>query len=623
LLTICHRYQKIRSAQHFCSIYCYYLVTKAKNITSGTEVQEILLNIFNILSGSRRPKIKSFLKRLRMKTCFCKYFRFLKSNLVVQRHQETLLIVIFYSLSFWLVAVNQGVYWDDWVLYHVAPEWRALAYDQTSRPFLGMLVNFFFLISEEVVFIKIFGFIYFLIPMFVLNGLLKDVKEITEMQRLMIVLFFGLFPVTSSRSSIVIILQYGFSYCLFFIAFGVTRSYLKNRSKLLRGIAIVLFFFSFYMESLLVFFSLVALYIFYFHRNDIVSLKSFVLHCVKYTDFLVLPFVFFFIRLTFFKPHGLYEGYNEISWPGIRMLLGRFFLSFKYTFWDFWTEGLKVFEEQLPLFVIMSLVVFFLLKRNYFVDSSHARKPNIKLILLFLGVGTAFLIIAVFPYAMIGHIPQKNDWNSRHQILIPLSASFLVYYGIELGTFIMHRLVGEGGLLNFSQKTHTQKLLRYVKPTVCSLILALFIVMNNVMSLEYVRDWHKQLSVMYQFENSVIVRNHTSFLFFDHTLHLNANKRGYRSYELTGMMKYVFGDETRFGSSNENAIKNIENMIYYPQHNYSQFVLKPYEYRVYLKPGSYTTTKFSTLETMFDLWFSRKRNNESVRNLISLHYEIM
>ena len=41
------------------------------------------------------------------------------------------------------------------------------------------------------------------------------------------------------------------------------------------------------------------------------------------------------------------------------------------------------------------------------------------------------LFCGVFAYNAVGQQPRLNDWSHRHQLLVPLGASFILFFGLK------------------------------------------------------------------------------------------------------------------------------------------------------------------------------------------------
>ena len=149
------------------------------------------------------------------------------------------------------------------------------------------------------------------------------------------------------------------------------------------------------------------------------------------------------------------------------------------------------------------------------------------------GLGGLFFFFAVFPYLAIG-VEGLNishwDWRGRSQLLVPLGASLLLFYGVQIL------------LAHFGIQSGIRKVFQ-------SLILASFIGLNINYYAEYQGDWFKQQSIIENLRSSEVVKQNTSFLFIDETEHENAHARKYRTMEYTGLLNYAFSDGiTRFGT---------------------------------------------------------------------------
>ncbi len=123
---------------------------------------------------------------------------------------------------------------------------------------------------------------------------------------------------------------------------------------------------------------------------------------------------------------------------------------------------------------------------------------------------------------------------SRNQLLIPLGASFILYYILR----IFFREIG---------------LRTNIKFFFYSILIALFLCTNVFIYLDYQKDWFKQLSLIENFKTSSVMKNNHKFLFTDNTKDLNARGRVYGFYEWNGMMEYIFKDESRFGLNMEES----------------------------------------------------------------------
>jgi hypothetical protein len=236
--------------------------------------------------------------------------------------------------------------------------------------------------------------------------------------------------------------------------------------------------------------------------------------------------VFWGIQKTLFGPSGVYEGYNSLAIAGLSPK--SWILGVKAALFDPVVYSLLPLDLfQIAVVLIGACLLYLLLKK----DVTTAASDNQTDVML-LCVGVLAVFCALFPYVVVGKAPGYWDWVSRHARLIPLGASFVLYYGLR----VIARLVKVKG---------KAVLLAYC------LLLCTFVTGNVKTYGEYWVDWYKALSLIGQFKSSEVIRDHTSFLFRDDATQFNAKKRWLRFYESAALMSVAFGDEKRFGSDDK------------------------------------------------------------------------
>jgi hypothetical protein len=141
----------------------------------------------------------------------------------------------------------------------------------------------------------------------------------------------------------------------------------------------------------------------------------------------------------------------------------------------------------------------------------------------FLVFGLLAFVAGVFPYLAVGKIPAAAEWDSRHQLLTPLGASFMLVYLARL-------------LLALRQQN-----------AVLALVATLFVADNARVWADFQRDWYKQVAVMENLKAMPEVQQGKRFVFEDRARDLDANHRRYRDYEYTGLLQMAFGERTREG----------------------------------------------------------------------------
>lgn len=531
-------------------------------------------------------------------------------NNEINKRKDYILIFILYSFSFGIILLNQGIFWDDWTLYNQNPNDILNSFKEAGA-FLywpGYLYNFLLSLSSGIFLIRLLIFVTYLFSAFFLNYVLSKIMIIDPLSRLFIVLIFALFNINSARIAI-IDSPYAICNFLFFFGFYLIVKFFFRKKFLYRILSLFCFFISFSTNSFLVFYIIPFVYIFYIKREQLIlnkiSFKNFLFllkKAYRYLDFILLPFIFFIIKICFFKPYGLYEGYNNISLKNlnpinfIRAFNGSFFQIFK-------ADYIRLISHPF-LFIIISVIIFIIIKKLYRTDIINFNKKNINHNLFLAGFGLFAFFVGVFPYIAVGIIPNLLDWDSRHQLLIPLGTSFILYYVLKI---LFYELNIKANL----------KIFFY------TFLIALFLCSNIFIYLDYQKDWFKQLSLIENFKENSIFKNSNTFLFTDNTEYLNTLERSYRFYEWTGIMKEAFKDESRFGvdvnqKDNINFFLSFKN---YPQYNFSTYNSGSKEVNIIIEHGEFELSKRNIIKLFYYKYFDKKKYEDSIKKILVLRYD--
>ena len=521
-------------------------------------------------------------------------------KLVKTLSNDWIIITLLYSIAYGLMLFNDGVYWDGWILFNVDNIVVIETFKQAGSPFTGFLHSFL----ENPLIYRLIVFLSYYFSGLLFLFILKQLKEtgINDFQRLILVSLFILFPVNEARVSM-INMPSALCVLLFFIASTCLVKYLRDKYLVYRVVSLLVFFISFQLNSLLVFYLIPFLLIMY-HEKPYLSIYQFFVKNIKYIDFILLPLVYFFLKLVLFTPYGDSSGYNIINAKDILLSPISMIISLYFSFFQ---PIIDSFKYDIVLLSVIAVGIYSFLNSLYEkIESSDNNNSLLKYILF----GVLAFCLAVFPYLAIGRSGMSfgDEFQSRDQVLTPLGAAFILTFGLMI--IFKH----------FEVSLKVQKLL-------FSIFISAFIITNISILLDYQRDWFKQLSIMDNFRSSEVLRNNTCFLFDDKTRDLNAIGRFYRFYEYTGIMKYVYGDEKRFGISTTDFEKSNRNIHHYyerakyPQYNYSNFDFSEPKYKIIIDHGSYNPSLMGTLKTLLYKWINRKEFNRRIKNIVSLRYE--
>jgi len=521
-------------------------------------------------------------------------------------NNSRLIISITYLVAFSFILLNDGLYSDDWVHYDQDFATRMLLFKQHGF-FAYSPVYLYELLLNSLAGVFVSRFLTFLVLLLstlILYSVLKTIKEIEANSRFFLVMFFALFPINIARIYAGHII-WTFSSFFFFVGVWYLSKYLQKRMFVLRLLSVVCFFVSFSTNSLLFFYGLIFLYIVYIDKDTFagsifLKIKKMFLN---YYDFLLIPIVFWIIKNIWFKPQGLYAGYNEVS---LNKLITHPIAEPFYRFFN--VSFLMPSRLSGTLFLlILGFIIGFVFIR--LLVKPLRIFPEVKKDFIFLFLGIVFFFAGAFPYVLVNKLPNTIDVidSSRFQILLPLGVSFILFYLFKCLVDLL-------------------KLNKIFLILICLFYVLLFTKDNLYTYYSCQRDWYKQLSLAENFKDSEIIKGNTAFLFFDETRDLDAKRRYSSYYEWTGLMKFAFGEDTRFaapksnfsggpGGYSEFGVKN-------KQYNISHFKPKQnFDYEVTIKYGSYKISFLSMLKLNYLRIFDNAKFFSNVKNIVSLSYK--
>lgn len=509
-------------------------------------------------------------------------------------------IIFLYFLAFFLLPLNSGIFWDDWTLVGVTPQSIHAEFFDYGIPQQGYLLSFLASIPGGIVLSRVLVFIFFLLAALLLYKILRTIDIIQSEACFFIALIFAVFPVNFARISLATF-PYAFCLFLFFVAWWLISKYLTDKKIIYRILALILLFLSFSLNSLLVYYLLILFYIAYIYRSKITSWRSGLSLIIHHIDLVILPVFYWIIQKVFFPPRDLYQEYNKITLSNLSHLPGQILVAFKTSFFE---PILQSFSHLTLILVILSLIAglgyFFWQRQKSF---SPPKKVKFDLILFFLGI--LLFIIGIFPYLAAGHAPTLYEWSSRHQLLVPLGAGFIIYYFFSILFTIIHQIKWRGPLL--------------------LMLCCLFIGLNVSIYLKFQQDWFKQQSIISHLESSDQIRNSTTILFTDTTVGWNAINRTYRFYEYTGMMRKAYQTETRLGD-NRDVFQSVDS--YLPSTKSDRYNISSYQphkpqYLVTIVPGDLTMSSGETFQLLWLESFNHQEFQKKIPRIISLEFQQM
>ena len=304
--------------------------------------------------------------------------------------------IILYILSWgWSLLRPNTLYWEDWIclqrtvkINECAPSWRGVT------PLVSLLV------STPRLYITFLTFIGFFLAGIFLFEILAKFKQLDLLSKQATVLLFLVIPVYHARISGTVF-TYSVFYFIFFLGWVMILRFKKTRHCALGFLAI---FLSFHLESLLFFVILPFVNFLWLNKVKLLSGKMVQKYRVTAMFFTLMPFLFLFLRTTFWPVKD--KNYRALSFDN-------FVIGF------------------IPIFiasVLLAIVIF-----------SYRKTKTVNIGIALASGGLWILALALFPYFFNGSISGYRSrtayvtvfefraaWRSRHLLLVPLGISLTI-----------------------------------------------------------------------------------------------------------------------------------------------------------------------------------------------------
>lgn len=509
------------------------------------------------------------------------------------------LFALYFIANIFLFLNTDAIYWDDWSLFNHTHDDLVIMFTHVSSEvgyFIAHLHYQLLTIGNGVFSYRIATFLLLLLAGFFVYRILKTIKSLTNEDVFFITLFFLIAPVYSARIAL-IDFPYTFSYFVFFFAFYILSISASKRSLLLRIGSLGLFFLSFLTNSLLFFYAVPLMYLFYirYHSLDTPFTAKIKLFIRQNIDFLLVPIVFFVVKTIYFAPNALYSDYNSLSFKGLInapiYVIKAFFASFIQP------VNASVSLLGIVTFLVLLYAVYVIRKRSQKEAVIIDKERNLS---LWIYLGAVIFALGVFAYCAVGKLPEDAVWNSRHQLLVPLGFSFMLYFSILL---IFQKL----------------RLSHNLKIALLSTIAIAFIGKNLHDGYRYNLDWFYAVSIQENLKEMEIVQNNSTFV-VDTTLeHVLANNRRIRTYEYNGMMRHVFKDDTRLMVTEESEIEGAQRRQPFRQYNYSAWQKSEPVYLSIIPNPRYELKRKHIIKLFYSRIFNNNEFRTHAKKLVLIH----
>ncbi len=486
--------------------------------------------------------------------------RTLTRESILRRDWRPFASIVAISLLAWgaLFITPQAVFWDDWVI--IGDDTLRMT-SELGLPWVGYLFNaltaagpwaFKAMVLASTIAV---GWLTYLIAG---RGL-----GLSRAERWLLAALVVALPLFAVRM-VAAVSQYSLSVALFFLGWWLlVRKRPDEQGRLRYVIAALPLFASYTTASLLPFTALPVLHLAYLAiprtRGWLRNIARFVL---RFWYIFATPIVFWIVRALFLQPYGAYADYNAIGYRSQRYNLVVTFVVFVWVLLAllWWLLGLRARRKGgtrtvpllllavatgamavflfitristapigwvVPVTLVLCALVFIVAAIVNAVASRGAPGSRDPWLVPMLAIGLLSLIGAIVPYLLVGKVPSYQDWETRHQLLMPSGVAVIIVAAMRaLAGFVSSLVVR---ILSIA-------------------LVGAFAAISFVLTLGLVVDWHKQMQVSAALADEPLVRNTSTVLFVDSAPRFNYNGRSYSFYEYNGWMWTSLGDQSRLG----------------------------------------------------------------------------
>jgi len=511
------------------------------------------------------------------------------------KYKDFLAIIIIYSCAFFSILLNDGLFWDGWVINNSSSEQLIQMFKDNGNYWYGYSFALIKSTGYMVLLSRVITFLTYLTVGLIFYQIIKRYTFELSKYSLIVTLYFITFPVNFAR---VTIMNTPYAICLMFFALAYYLALKKYNNFFEICIVSILLFLSLFMSSLLFLVPVLLLHKFLFHSYsfNFKSVKNFLFSNI----FLVLvPMAYVFIKLIFLDSGGMYQdsNYNQITINRLVVLPFRF-LEALY--------GSIVLPINLSISYAVSnsiLVLIFLFALNkvrIFSEDAHSSKNILNISYKKLLICSfALLFLGMIAYLLVGKTPSLTNWNSRHQILVPIGASIFLFSIIYFG---LTKIKNEN-----------------IRKQIALLPIAIFITFNVNIYFSYIIDWYKQVSFIENVMESDKLMSSPTFIIVDNTKELNALSRSKSFMDYTGIFKQrllsenKLADEIYMLDSNEYLKYKLDKV-----YGISDWEPSMPEYVVYLNYGSFSVDNLVILKMIFNKFSGSNKNLNNTKNILDI-----
>lgn len=344
------------------------------------------------------------------------------------------IIVVSAGLIHGLLLLNDGVYWDGWLIYDIFLEkdWSDFYLWVSEMGGLPIMAHFYRLlvgIFPGVIFgYKLVAFLSITFSALFVYMICNELRLTNRKENLFIALLSLSYPAFQVSVELSVN-TYLVCYCLFLLACLLAiKSEGKDRIShyFLRLCSLASFILCFKVNSLLVFyFGFLFILVFYIQRSwRLSSVKDVFTKIIpRRLDYLLLPFLYWIIIKTVFPPHGLYADYNRIAFSPLRIIYEYIYFT-KNAVYAQLNDAL-VNLINMPVLLLLGLLAAYCVYLTFSLNDKVFFEQKLKPYSLLL-FGFILLLLGIFPYAVVGKHADAYGVNTRHALLVALPMAIIL-----------------------------------------------------------------------------------------------------------------------------------------------------------------------------------------------------
>jgi hypothetical protein len=513
-----------------------------------------------------------------------------------------------------LLLLNDGVYWDGWLIYTwLADRNWGILYSTFSEAGTPLFACFHWLMGylpATIFSCNLLAFIAITSSGILVYLICNELKLTSRLESLFIALIFLSYP--AFQASVNLIITPFLVYYVLFLLAGFLALKFESASgfsrQFLHASSLVLWALSFALNSLLVFYyGFLLLMICYVRKNKDITLKSvFTRYLPRRMDYMLLPLLYWFVMRGFFPPHGDYSQAYQFSFSPLRIIT---------IYFDFIMNTVYAqLNTALGRLILTPALGFAILLVMLWVRSAFAPRlirlgdnGGNRYAMLFFGL--FLLALAIFPYAAVGRVPLTYGWNTRHAILVSLPMAVILV--------AITRLCFDNKNLSLSK----------VGPLFLAVLILAFSLSSIASYLSWQALWVKDRSVMTHLTNLKDAAEGISVFWIDDKVHLG-DDRPYAYYEWSSMFKTVWGGESRVGLDKRSYTSDFlreHTPDFYQRYNLSEFDPAGCQAILTIRPGSGPRVSYDN--TTLSFWYfiykfiARDRLNQFLLGLTDVQIE--